>query len=390
MIAHRALDDQTCQVKSTKSKIALHDVDLAGKPVIHKGRSGDCTTPSSDKSIQGEAMKKQYVNILVMFLFAFLFAVNGTAQGNAPLKLIQTISMPGVQGRMDHITVDVGGKRLFIPANGDNQNTVEVIDLQAGKRIASIPGQSRPQGTFYSAEFHQLFVTNGTDGTCKIFDGGSFKLIDSLLIGSDANQVGYDPDTKYLYAGFGDRNSGALAIIDTSNDQHIADIKTDARPGGITFEKSGRRIFVNLNGATKLGVLDRQKREQIGAWPVTGAENYGPLALDESHHRLFLGSRKPPMLIVFDTETGKQITQLDSVPSIDGVWYDAARKRIYVTGNGFIAVYVQKGADEYALMVKIAIETDSQPSLWVPQFNRLYISVTQAGSRDAEVLVYEP
>ncbi len=96
------------------------------------------------------------------------------------------------------------------------------------------------------------------------------------------------------------------------------------------------------------------------------------------------------MLIVFDTESGRQITQLDSVPSIDGVWYDATRKRVYVTGNGLIAVYDQKGVDNYMPMVKIASETDSQPSLWVPQFNRMYISVTQAGSRDAEILVYEP
>jgi WD40 repeat protein len=335
-------------------------------------------------------MRKQYATILITLLVSFLLALNGKAQSNAPLKLVQTIPMPGVQGHMDHISVDVTGKRLFVPANGDNQNTVEVIDLQAGKWISRILGQSKPQGTFYSADFNTLFVTNGTDGTCKIFRGDTFKLIESLPLGTDANQVGYDPETKYLYAGLGDRNSGALAIIDTASNKHIGDIKTDARPGGITFEKSGPRIFVNLNGATKLGVLDRKKREQMATWPVAGAENYGPLALDESHHRLFLGSRKPPMLIVFDTESGKQITQLDSVPSIDGVWYDATRKRVYVTGNGFIAVYDQKGADDYTPMVKIASETDSQPSLWVPQFNRMYISVLQAGSRDAEILVYEP
>ncbi len=335
-------------------------------------------------------MKRQFATLVVTSLVTFLLSLNGKAQSNAPLKLVQTISMPGVQGRMDHITADVKGKRLFVPANGDNQNTVEVIDLKAGKWISSIPGQSKPQGTFYSTDFNTLFVTNGTDGTCKIFRGGTFKLIASLILGTDANQVGYDPDTKYLYAGLGDRTSGALAIIDTPSNKQIGEIKTDARPGGITFEKSGPRIFVNLNGATKLGVLDRKTREQIATWPVAGAENYGPLALDESHHRLFLGSRKPPLLIVFDTESGKQITQLESVPSIDGVWYDATRRRVYVTGNGFIAVYDQKGADDYTPMVKIATETDSQPSLWVPQFDRMYISVMRAGSRDAEILVYEP
>jgi DNA-binding beta-propeller fold protein YncE len=335
-------------------------------------------------------MKTRQIILLILGVVGFLLARNVKAQRNPPLKLVQRIAMPGVQGHMDHISVDISGNRLFVPANGEKQNTVEVIDLKAAKWIASIPGQSRPQGTFYSTDFNTLFVTNGTDGTCKIFRGDSFKLVDSLLLGTDANQVGYDPDTKYLYAGLGDRNSGSLAIIDTSSNKHIGDIKTDARPGGITFEKLGPRIFVNLNGATKLGVLDRKKREQITTWPVAGAENYGPLALDESHHRLFLGSRKPPMLIVFDTESGKQITQLDSVPSIDGVWYDATRKRIYVTGNGAIAVYDQHGADDYAPMVKLASETDSQPSLWVPQFNRLYISVPQDGNRAAEVLVYEP
>jgi len=325
-----------------------------------------------------------------MCFVGLALGLNVKAQSTQPLKLAQKIPMAGVRGHTDHISVDINGKRLFVPANDEKQNTVEVIDLKAGKWVASIQGQSRPQGTFYSADFNTLFVTNGTDGTCKIFRGDTFKLVDSLRLGPDANQVGYDPDSKYLYAGVGDRNSGMLTIIDTSSNQHIGDIKTDARPGGITFEKSGPRIFVNLNGATKLGVVDRKRREQIATWPVAGAENYGPLALDESRHRLFLGSRKPPMLIVFDTDSGKQITQLESVPSIDGVWYDGTRKRIYITGNGGIAVYDQKGADDYTPMVKVASEPESQPSLWVPQFNRLYISVPQNGNRDAEILVYEP
>jgi len=76
-------------------------------------------------------MKKQFVTVLVVYLFAFLLALNGKAQDNAPLKLVQKIPMPGVHGRMDHLSVDISGKRLFVPANGDNQNTVEVIDLQA-------------------------------------------------------------------------------------------------------------------------------------------------------------------------------------------------------------------------------------------------------------------
>lgn len=40
-------------------------------------------------------------------------------------------------------------------------------------------------------------------------------------------------------------------------------------------------------------------------------------------------------------------------------------------------------------MTKVAMELNAQPSIWVPQFNRFYISIPQDGDRDAEVLVYE-
>lgn len=79
---------------------------------------------------------------------------------NSPLKLVQTIPMPGVEGRLDHFGLDVKGKRIFVAALGDNQNTVEVLDLGSGKRVASIPGQSKPQGILYSAEFGTVFVAN--------------------------------------------------------------------------------------------------------------------------------------------------------------------------------------------------------------------------------------
>src|SRR5579864_7928220 len=164
----------------------------------------------------------RYLYSICLISFA-AFAIQARSQETAPLRLVQSIPMPGVQGRMDHLGVDVKGRRLFAAALGDNQNTVEVIDLKAGKRVCSIPGQSKPQGVFYSPDFKRLFVANGTDGTCKIFRGDDFKLIDSLSLGTNGNHVGYDPATKYLYVGIGipDSKSGALAIIDTRTNKHI-------------------------------------------------------------------------------------------------------------------------------------------------------------------------
>src|SRR5438876_10092693 len=278
--------------------------------------------------------------MLLTVLSAHSFIVG---QDKSSLKLIQKVPRRQAKGRLDDVGVDLEGRRLFVAALGEAQNTVEVIDLKTGKRVFSIPGQSKPQGVFYSPDFKKLFVANGDDGTCKIFAADTFKLIDNLPIGTDADHVGYDPATRCLYVGFGDAKSGGLAIIDTRSNKHITDIKTDARPGGIQIEKSTPQTYVTLAGATKLGVVDLKKREQVKTWP-TGVQSNVALALDEDHHRLFDGVRDPATLIVFDTESGKQVSQVEGVSGIDDLWYDASHKRVYASGGrgfevGFVYVY---------------------------------------------------
>jgi WD40 repeat protein len=338
-------------------------------------------------------MRKQLPKVISTSLL--LAAFSSLSAQTSPLKLAQTIPMSNVQGRLDHFGVDVKGRRIFVAALGDNQNTVEVIDLRSGKRAATIPGQSKPQGIFYSADFNKLFVANGTDGTCKIFRVDDFKRIENLPAGADADHVGYDPATKYLYVGIGDAKSGALWVLDTRTDKHVGDIKTDARPGGIKIEQSAGRIFVTLAGSTRLGVVDRKKNAQVTTWPVAGEGASVALALDEGRHRLFAGVRNPPSLIVLDTETGKQIVQLEGVAGIDDLWYDAARRRIYASGGrgfdtGFVYVYQQKDPDHYELESKVATAPGAGTSLWSPEIDRLYVAAPASEKQPAAVLIFEP
>jgi DNA-binding beta-propeller fold protein YncE len=291
--------------------------------------------------------------------------------------------------------VDLKGKRLFVAALGEKQNTVEVVDLKSNKRVSSIPGQSKPQGVFYSPESKKLFVANGTDGTCKIFDGKTLKLVGSLPIGPDADHVGYDPTTKILYIGSGDAKSGTLGLVDTRTGKSIGEIKTVARPGGIKFDNPGPQIFVTLAGASNLGVVDRMKREQVTTWPVSDVQGNVALALDEKSHRLFAGSRNPPTLTILDTDTGKTIAKVEGAPGIDDLWYDARRQRIYASGGrggdiGSVYVYQQRDADHYELAGKVPTAAGAGTSLWVPQFDRLYVAAPANDKQEAGILEFEP
>jgi len=62
-------------------------------------------------------------------------------------KLKQTIPLPGVEGRIDHLALDASGERLLLCAGN---NSVEVLDLRRGERIHSITALARPRESFTS------------------------------------------------------------------------------------------------------------------------------------------------------------------------------------------------------------------------------------------------
>src|SRR5947207_7127032 len=109
---------------------------------------------------------------LIIFLVA---ATLVSAQTTQPLHLEKTIELPDVQGRIDHMSIDVKGHRLFVSALGNN--TVEVIDVQAGKLIKTISGLQEPQGVLFVSASDRLYVANARDGSVRIFDGSSFQLL---------------------------------------------------------------------------------------------------------------------------------------------------------------------------------------------------------------------
>src|SRR6266852_6233270 len=108
---------------------------------------------------------------LVVIVCAIGYAQTGSSQESAkqPLRLVQTISIPNVKGRLDHMDMDVKSKRLFVA--GLENGTFEVVDLEAGKWVRSIPGFKKQQGALVVPEFNKVFLASGDDGMVRVFPG---------------------------------------------------------------------------------------------------------------------------------------------------------------------------------------------------------------------------
>ena len=275
--------------------------------------------------------------------------VKVAAQSAAPLKLKQTIPLPGVEGRIDHFAFDAAGERLFVCALGNN--TVEVLDLRKGERIHSITGLGAPQGIAYIPESNRIFVANDKGGICKIYDGKSFQAVGELDFEDDADNVRYDDATKKIYVGFG---SGGIAIVNAPDGKQIGSIKLSAHPEAFALEKNGNRIFVNVPNARARRSARSRKRRGNSRWKTDLAFGNFPMALDEPNHRLFVGCRLPSKLVVLNTESGDVVAKIDISGDGDEVFYDSKRHRIYaVCGAGNIDIIEQNDPNTYIVATTI-------------------------------------
>jgi DNA-binding beta-propeller fold protein YncE len=321
--------------------------------------------------------------------------ITARAQKSAPFHLVQTITMDaGVQGKFDHMAVDVNGDRLFLTA--PQHHTVEVFDLKSGKWTHSITGLGKPAGIVYVPKTDQVLVSDGEPGSCKIIDGSTYRVIGDVKLVADADSLAYDAPAAILYVVNGGKDVGEkfsrVSVVDVETRKNLADIKIDGETlEAMALEKSGPRLFVNVTSLNKVAVIDREKRKQIAAWDVTDAKANVAMGLDESDHRLFLATRGPGMLIVLDTETGKSVAHLPAAGGVDDLAYDAQRKRIYMSGSdGFVNVYQQKDADTYEPLPTIPTGPGARTSRFVPEENRLYVAVPAVkGGKPAEIQVYE-
>jgi YVTN family beta-propeller protein len=332
-------------------------------------------------------------NLIAILTLTFLFTAcespaarqKNAEKTNDVLAQVQTIPLPGVEGRFDHFAADPKSNRLFVAALGNN--SVEVIDISTNKVSGRIPDLPTPQGVAVAPDLKRLAVANDKDGSCRLFDASTLKPLASIDLKDDADNVRYDPGAKLFWVGYG---SGGLAAIDPAKNQQVADVKLDAHPESFQLEPHGPRIFVNVPGAKQIAVIDRQARKLLTTWPIEGAAANFPMALDESHHRLFVGCRKPAKLLVLDTESGKLVASIDTVEDTDDLFYDAANRRIYLSGGGgAITVIAQDAPDTYKVLANLPTAAGARTSFFIPDTGRLYLAVPHRGAQQAEIRIFQ-
>jgi hypothetical protein len=332
-------------------------------------------------------MTKVTEGVLLTVLLAVLgLGAPARADDAPPLERVQVISLHGKVGKkLDHMTLDAKRDRLLL-ANTAN-DTLDVIDLKAGKLLKEIPNQSGIQGVAYAPDLDRVFVGLGDSGVCNVFDGDSYKQIKSVKLGADVDNVRYDPRSRRVYAAHQEKT---LTVLNGQTLDVVTDLRLPGFPEAFWLEKGRRRLYANVPSLNQVLVLDTDKNEVSNRYQLKKAGANYSLALDEGNRRLFVGCRKQPMLVVLDLDSGKEIAGVSIPGDTDDLFHDAKRKRLYAScGEGFLAVIRQIDADRYELLAKLPTAKLARTSYFDSDSGRLFLAVPrQQGKEGPELWVY--
>jgi DNA-binding beta-propeller fold protein YncE len=335
---------------------------------------------------------------VIFCVFSYLSHAQ-TAEGKestspAPLRLTQSVALPGISGDFDHFAVDLNGHRLFLA--GEDHKTIEVLSLTTGKSLISLTGFGTPHSILYLPEKDELYVTDGADGTIKILRGSDYQVIGNIKLVEGADSIGYDRESGHFFVVTGGKDvpldHSFLTKVDLPARKPVGEIRFESNHvEAMALEQAGPRLFINVTDKNEVAVVDRKAMKISARWTVGVARENSPIALDESGKRLFVVCRKPAMLVVMNADTGAIIASLPAAARADDVVYDRENHRVYVPGGeGYISVFAQKDPDHYQLVAKVPSAPGAKTAILVPQIHRLFVAASPGETTaEAKVLTFE-
>jgi hypothetical protein len=201
------------------------------------------------------------------------------------LKTIGTIAIPGAAGSdFDHAAFDATSRRVFIAHTA--RDCVEVIDHDAGRHIATLPGFPGVAGAV--ADDGQILVTNRGSASVALLDAGNLKTRTMFKTGARPNgAVIVARSGLAIAACIGDDGEApTLQLFGLSDRKHVS-IELPGRPRWCVTDASAERVFLCIRDPSMVLVVRLPDLGAVTHWKIPSSGAHG-LDIDHSSGRLYI------------------------------------------------------------------------------------------------------
>lgn len=346
----------------------------------------NCVPASPSLCRRDEASRRGcwYASLLLALVAAIAPCPAQAADG--PLLVLESkIPLGSVIGPLPQMAVDVPRRRLYVAEPGND--SLDVVDLKAGKTLRRVEGLSDPRSLGYLAATDMLYVANARDGSLRMLRGADLVPAGRVPLGEGADSIRFDEAAGRVLVGYG---RGAIAVVDAVRRLRLADIPLPVHAEGFELEPGGKRLFVNLPALRRIGVIDRGSGKEVASWRAVGMQGGSAMALDAEGRQVILAYRTPATLVVFASATGKPGTMIEACGDAGAIFGDAKRDRLYLScGDGTIDIF-HAGEQGYERAGSVSTVAGARVALFVPELDRLYLAVRGSASERPAIWVYRP
>lgn len=186
----------------------------------------------------------------------------------------------GGTGGWDYATVDSNAHRLY----ATHATAVEVVDLDAGKVVGSIPQLHNVHGVAIAADLNKGFISNGQSNSVTIFDLKTLEKTGEPATGMNPDSICYEPKTHRVFT-FNGRSNDSTAI-DAKTGEPLTSFPVGGRPEFCAADGNGK-IFVNLEDKSSIVEIDAAKPAVLRTSSLAPCDSPSGLALDSKDGVLF-------------------------------------------------------------------------------------------------------
>jgi DNA-binding beta-propeller fold protein YncE len=241
------------------------------------------------------------------------------------LKTVGIIEIPDAAGsEFDHGAFDPATRRVFVAHTG--RDRIEVIDHDAGKHIATLPGFPEAAGVVANDGF--VLVTNRGAASLAWLDARSLETLAVFKTGLRPNGVAIVPQQGLaIVAAIGDEHNGAkLEVFGRDGRHHALDLP--GRPRWCVTDAAGKRVFLAIREPSMILVATLPELGDVEHWRLPSGGAHG-VDIDHQRNRLYVAC-DDGALVEVDIGTGAASGQWPIAENPDVTFFNPATGLVHV------------------------------------------------------------
>ena len=293
-----------------------------------------------------------------------------------PLRQIADVPLPGPANRFDYQSIDPVAHRLYI--SHMNAGRLVVVDLDAARVIADVPGVARATGVLAVPAHHAVYVSAAGQHEVVVVDDRTLAITASVGGVRFPDGIAYVPDVEKLFVS--DESGEADVVIDARTNARRSTIALGGEAGNTHYDSVSHCILVAVQTRNQLVAIDPATERIVQRYDLPGSDHPHGFVLDESGRLAFVTSEESGMLQVIDLRTMRVVATHRVGDEPDVVAWDPAWRRLYVASeSGTVNAFVVSGATLHSLGV---VQLPHAHTVSVdPRTHRVYLALQDLGGR---------